>query len=238
MGRLTAAAALTAAVWVAAAAGAAAHGYLMDPPVRQWYKAGQRCPHCKLQFWSPMSLNRPGSGTNGATCGGQYPGDRRFEVGGQFATRDIVKNYRSGQVMNTRVQITNNHWGYFQLRLCPLGRWGSSNTAERKYLSEGCFRKHVLKLTTGGTRRWLYQGGSGQGYQVTQSYRLPKGLKCKRCVLQWRYITGHMCRLPGVDDAKMRPLQPGGVDPCPKNYLQPYAIPAEKFIGCADISIR
>ena len=54
---------------------------------------------------------------------------------------------------------------------------------------------------------------------------------------QWRYVTGHMCGLPGANKAIMARFQPGGISPCPPNYMQANAIPSEKFIGCADIRI-
>lgn len=31
-----------------------------------------------------------------------------------------------------------------------------------------------------------------QSFDVVSTWRLPN-VKCKRCVLQWRYITAHMC---------------------------------------------
>jgi hypothetical protein len=33
---------------------------------------------------------------------------------------------------------------------------------------------------------------AGQSYDIVSAWRLPN-VKCSRCVLQWRYITAHMC---------------------------------------------
>lgn len=34
---------------------------------------------------------------------------------------------------------------------------------------------------------------AGTQYIVKSSWKLPAGVVCPRCVLQWRYVTGHMC---------------------------------------------
>ena len=34
---------------------------------------------------------------------------------------------------------------------------------------------------------------AGNSYDVVSTWRLPN-VKCARCVLQWRYITAHMCQ--------------------------------------------
>lgn len=57
-----------------------------------------------------------------------------------------------------QVQIWSNHWGYFQLRLCPLS--STSNAAEKAELTEGCLNKHALPLSGGqGSKYWIYKVG-------------------------------------------------------------------------------
>ena len=34
---------------------------------------------------------------------------------------------------------------------------------------------------------------AGSSYFVSSHWRLPAGVRCARCVLQWRYMTGHQC---------------------------------------------
>jgi len=56
----------------------------------------------------------------------------------------------------SQIQIWTNHWGYFQLRLCPLS--STSNGAEKAELTEGCLNKHVLPLSGGrGSKYWIYK---------------------------------------------------------------------------------
>ena len=54
-----------------------------------------------------------------------------------------------------QIQIWINHWGYFQLRLCPLS--SSSISAEKAQLSEGCLSRYVLPLKGGKGNNWIYK---------------------------------------------------------------------------------
>lgn len=163
-------------------------------------------------------------------------GDNSFEVGGKFAMRKIVATYKSGATIKTTIQITVNHWGYLELRLCPLK--GTTDAAEKASLSEACLAKYPLKaIVSGGlsTKYWLYR--SGTAYTVTSSWKLPK-VTCPRCVLQWRYTTASMCHPPGTNETLMKKLQPGGSRPCPANFQNNlYSLPPERFWNCADIKI-
>lgn len=55
--------------------------------------------------------------------------------------------------------------------------------------------------------------------------------------MQWRYMTGHTCYLPGVDKVKMKKLQPGGSRDCPKNYEAVSQLQPEKFYNWCTSSI-
>ena len=41
------------------------------------------------------------------------------EAPGRFATGTIVKRYTSGQIIDVTVEITANHKGYFDFKVCP-----------------------------------------------------------------------------------------------------------------------
>ena len=88
-------------------------------------------------------------------------------------------------------------------------------------------------------------GGGGEGcaawacdqfrgmYYYRSSWRLPDGLKCAHCALQFAYTTGSRCWPPCLPDAK---------DCKPKPVDYPYcgapgASYPEMFWGCADIAI-
>ena len=96
-------------------------------------------------------------------------------------------------VIKVRVEITANHLGYFEFRLCQLARPAAKAT-------KACFDKHVLRLADGsGTQ---YKLGTRKGI-IAVKLRLPRGVRCKRCVIQWKYHAGQCCG-PAAD------LGPGG----------------------------
>ena len=53
-------------------------------------------------------------------CGDKYDAEvRSHEVGGMYATGQIVQDYIQGQKFSVIVDITANHRGHFEFRLCP-----------------------------------------------------------------------------------------------------------------------
>lgn len=82
-----------------------------------------------------------------------------------------------GSVIKVVVQLTAYHQGYWVLKICPDP---SRNDQE-------CFDQYVLELEDGGTQ--FYPNKGSATYEL--SYRLPGGLTCDHCVLQWRYTAGN-----------------------------------------------
>lgn len=221
-----AAALLTAFVAAAMIASVSGHGFLKKPAPRNVLASGRN------GFYQPMSLNREGAGV----CGGLNGGDGRFSVGGEFAERKITGHYRSGGVIEVEMNVWVNHWGWFDIRLCPLSNPGIA--AEKRELNEHCLSQHKLKQANGkGSRHWINHGLRSANFIEKATYRLPKGVKCKRCVLQWRWVTGHMCRPPGWDPSFVTDGL-GGLHNCPADYLSPHELRPEKFYNCADIRIH
>jgi hypothetical protein len=102
-------------------------------------------------------------------------------------------------------ELTMSHKGFMEWRLCPQGE------------SQSCFDRHLLQLVGGGV------GGSrlpvtGTGTYRTQ-LRLPQGLTCSHCVLQWNYRAGN------------------NWGDCGNGTKAVGCGPQETFRGCSDISI-
>ena len=72
---------------------------------------------------------------------------RSNENGGCFgSTGVIVKRYRPGSVIEVGVELTANHQGFFEFRLCPLNNQTTPETDE-------CFDQNLLELAeTNGTK--------------------------------------------------------------------------------------
>ena len=75
--------------------------------------------------------------------------------------------------------VTANHLGWIEFRLC-------ARDSRSTPLTHQCLDQHVLADVKGETRFWI---GSAKGVLKFQ-IRLPAGVTCKECVIQWKYNTG------------------------------------------------
>lgn len=180
------------------------HGYLAQPAARNVQHATDYCRHC----------------LNGPEICGDPRGQHHHEASGKFASPvKIAQRYRAGGVLKARVVITANHMGRWGLRLCALK--DASPGAERATL-KNCLKP--LRLS-GGKGRYVYVPSTAS--ESHGSFRLPRGMSCKRCVVQWRWETSNTCNPPGT----------------PHKYRNPYVgtctagLRPETFTNCADISI-
>merc|ERR1711997_1308249 len=93
----------------------------------------------------------------------------------------IVRKYEVNQVIKVRVELTANHMGYFEFRVCP-------NNALKKPASQMCLDKHILKQQNLNGPRYFPNPGNKV---IEMHYQLPKDLTCRQCVFQWRYVAGN-----------------------------------------------
>lgn len=96
-----------------------------------------------------------------------------------------MRKYGIGAVITIRVELTANHYGYFEFALCP----------DYKNTTQDCLNKNVLKLARpqdnfDRNEERYYPKEGNKVYEM--KYRLPKK-SCDHCVLQWRYIAGKIC---------------------------------------------
>ncbi len=151
------------------------HGYLSNPPARNAaWKYGFKVP----PNYDVMSLNCGGRGSKCSVCGDNFfAKNKPHETGGTFAKGVIVKTYTMGSTIDVEITITANHQGYFQFKVCPV----TNNNVE---VTQDCLDKNVLVINGNSLRRNLAASES-----VTKmTVKLPNGLTCERCVLQWHWI--------------------------------------------------
>ena len=140
---------------------AKSHGRLIEPPSRtSAWRFGFSTP----TYYNDTETNCGGydrhRNQNGGKCG--ICGDawderrpRKGEGGGRFGTGVIVRKFRPGERIKISVDITANHLGYFQFRLCP-------HNNPRRPAFQSCLDRHLL--------RWGGEGGgrvlAGQQFVV------------------------------------------------------------------------
>lgn len=89
-----------------------------------------------------------------------------------------------GQDIDVDVELTANHYGRFELYLCP-------NNNPRNEATQECFDKYPLYVA--GTRDWYHIPHDDRKQGIfSYKVRLPRGVTCTQCVLQWTYYTGNM----------------------------------------------
>ncbi|XP_045183844.1 uncharacterized protein LOC123542202 [Mercenaria mercenaria] len=141
-------------------------------------------------------------------CGDLWNGTQHNADRGQYDTGIIVRRYTDGHYINVTFEVSSNYLGYVEFRLCPR------NSSE-VVLDQSCFDRYPLWIDEShGTR--YYIGSRGGIYDI--HIRLPGGLVCRKCVLQWKYKTGY--RYNGEDTCKCLG--------CGKQ---------EQYVNCADIEI-
>lgn len=149
-------------------------------------------------------------GTNGGkcgVCGDPYNGPQPHVHPGKYATGVITKTYTSGQTIQVKIAITANHFGWFEFR---LGKLVEPPITQSKLT-------HLLKLTNGQTR-WYLESDENKEYTI--DVKLPDGVSCDHCVLQWWWNSGNSW---GCDENS-------GM--CGIGYG-----PQETYSNCADIKV-
>jgi hypothetical protein len=213
-----------------AAVPAAGHGWMDVPASRNKQR--------NIPIGEPQSLPAGGPGLvyadgrrwpNGrhGLCGEPYkstggavgPGD--LSEGGKYATPPIIAaRYAAGQTIDISIRVTAFHKGRFQFSLCK----------DPKRFSQACLDENKLVNADGGGLFYYPPGGDGQipaGGAFKMRFKLPAGVTCDRCVLQWYWLTGNSCVPPG--DPRGDKVQMGTCGKSPT--------PPEEFWNCADIAI-
>lgn len=181
------------------------HGYMARPAARNamWKYGYDNPPNYNL-----MSLNAGGpakvSSGGHSICGDHHDGPFEHMDGGKYANGVISQVYTEGQTIDIEIVITAHHKGEFYFFLCDLPEGSSSSTQ----VTQKCLNKHRLRGSN-GSKAYQLPPPTGYPSHYIMQYKLPAGVTCSRCVLQWYWRTGN----------------------------SPGAFP-EEFWNCADIKIK
>lgn len=166
--------------------GAVGHGRLLEPPSRS-------------SMWRFGFKNPPNYNDHELFCGGltqmalhgcgicgdalDAPQPRPNEVGGKYANGIVVRRYKVNQIVDTEVELTAHHKGYFQFKICPTNNAKVDPTQD-------CFDEHVLKLADGSGDKYYVPEMAPDG-KYYPKFALPKWMSCSFCVVQWTYTAGN-----------------------------------------------
>lgn len=117
------------------------------------------------------------------------------------------------QEVDVEIELTANHYGSFEMFLCP-------NNNPRLEATQECFDQYPLLVTNTRSVRYLIPNESEKQGVFSYSVKLPPGVTCSQCVIQWTYYTGNMW---GV---------------CPNKTEAVGCGKPETFRNCADIAIH
>jgi len=204
----------------------AGHGYIRDPPARNFIADSYNCPSCLNAGGVSVMYKTYDSKPRYGVCGDPYNKPMDHEAGGKFAKNTRAKRtYKSGGIIPIHIAFTQNHKGRMSFSICALPNGKLSSSRERSLTTQHCFDTHSLKRAD-GTGEYSFLVGTEKTSLV--KYRLPRGLKCDHCVLQWHWVTGNSCRPAHTPHRYYSP----GVGKC----FVDGAVPEEWF-NCADIRI-
>ncbi|CAL8131398.1 unnamed protein product [Orchesella dallaii] len=97
----------------------------MDPPGRNaMWRFGYPTPvnYDDTQLWCGNAATLEMNGGKCGVCGDNYadPVPREHEAGGKYGLGVVVRRYSKGQPIETEIELTANHWGHFEFRVCPV----------------------------------------------------------------------------------------------------------------------
>ncbi|CAF0773920.1 unnamed protein product [Brachionus calyciflorus] len=197
------------------------HAYLYEPPSRAsaWLNDTDFAACCKNYDYNQMYCGGSShlwsvTGGRCGICGDPYdqPEPRTYEKGGEKYLGKIVRTYSKGAEIPVIVQVTANHLGFFEFKICKVDGWESDAT-------QSCLNKTVLTVRESNSVKYPVRADLQTAHLTVL---LPPNLVCRHCVLQWRYVTGNSW----------------GFDPETNTSCLGCGPVQENFLGCADISIK
>ncbi|GFR84280.1 hypothetical protein ElyMa_005994900 [Elysia marginata] len=191
------------------------HGRLLEPPSRgSLWRLGYSAPvnyEDNQLFCGGVKVQYSINGGKCGVCGDPWNGKREHEAGGRYANGVIVRKYKVGQVINATVELTANHRGFFEFRICPTDN-------PFKKVTHHCLRKFPLEVADTGLTRFAVPTRDSHA-KITVPLRLPSDVTCRACLFQWKYTAGNSW---GVSADGRQCVGCGN---------------QEQFYGCADIAI-
>ena len=88
-----------------------------------------------------------------------------------------------GQIIEVEVELTTNHWGWFEMKLCPVND-------KLALEDQSCMNKYPLYLANSDSTKFWIPENSKKKDTFKYKVKLPNDVVCSQCVVQWTYRTG------------------------------------------------
>ncbi|XP_029663739.1 uncharacterized protein LOC115235834 [Formica exsecta] len=167
------------------------HGRLMDPPSRNaMWRFGYPNPvnyNDNELFCGGYAVHWQQNKGKCGICGDAYhlSEPRPHEAGGEFANGIITRHYTVGEEIQVEIELTANHFGRFEMYICP-------NDDPSREATQECFDSYPLYVSGTQDVRFEIPRDTGKKGIIQYTVTLPPYLTCSQCVVQWNYYTGNM----------------------------------------------
>lgn len=213
--------------------------------------------------WKPYTPLKQRYRWTAGVCGDTRSERQDHKVGGKYYYEKVVARYSSGQVVDFQVNMVTPHTGYFEFYLCDLDKCKTNDIEEKCFAQGYCqqLKRVPVSVCESGSDnrcgpidskypgRWYITPCTADenfplgGQDGTMQYKIPN-IRCKKCVVQWYYITAFECNPPGYIEYFESKRDPK----CPRDRISSGwhdkeltscggKESPEEYWGCADISI-
>lgn len=168
--------------------------------------------------WTPYEPMKRSLNWRAGVCGDLKNGRQEHIRGGQYYFNGrIIRTYRKGGILKVGHAIIAHHNGFIEVHVCDVQKCGGE-------ISEKCFQrgfcyqlqrarnskcdsglaKECAPIDRNYPGRWYLPCSRNRrsGFEIYPAenalFRLPNGLTCEHCVLQWYWTSANNCNPPGV----------------------------------------
>lgn len=234
---------LAAAAAVYLATSVDAHGWVQVPLARQLCNGDEVKWATTVSAGSGARDMRPPYGGVPGLCGDPF-GSYLDNPPSNFKAMpcEIQETYQEGGIIKAQVDISANHGGFFELSVC-----------DSMEITQECFDRNKLRTVEKDSEQWhiMTRTIDDPSPQRPESYfmdwKLPEGLSCEHCVVQWSWWTAHNCLYPcekevcgfyaDLRNYVVRPDAEWDMKYCETKYPVKGQQP-QMFRNCADIKIE
>ncbi|WAR00150.1 hypothetical protein MAR_024522 [Mya arenaria] len=208
--------------------GASGHGRMVEPAARN---AMWRLNYKNPRNYNDMGLNCGGftnqferQGGQCGVCGDRPEGPRDHEAGGKYARGVIARQYKVGAFINVTVELTSNHQGYFEFRLCPVND-------PRKKATHACLDRHLLNIVGHGTRYFITVPDGSVVIELMSMGPDGYGGECLGCGNQEHFINCADVAIGPNAVSPLPPLAPGITPPAAPAPAPAVAAPNTNYVA-------